>query len=48
MNDILNEYEIEKKGFNYSNLDKYINEILIYVKDQIKPDKIELPDELIE
>jgi len=48
MNDILNEYEIEKKGFNYSNLDKYINEILIYVKDQIKPDKIELPDELID
>ena len=48
MVNLLNEYEIEKKGINYSNLDKYINEILLYVNDKIDVDKLELPDELID
>ena len=39
--------EIEKKGINYSNLEKHINEILLYIKDKINVDKIELPDKLI-
>ena len=47
INDLLNEYENEKKGINYSNIDKYINEILLYMKDKIKFDKIELLEELI-
>ena len=47
INDLLNEYENEKKGINYSNIDKYINEILLYMKDKIKFDKIELPEELV-
>ena len=48
MDELLNEYENEKKGINYSNLDKHINEILLYVKGQIKVDEIELPNELID
>ena len=47
INDLLNKYENEKKGINYSNIDKYINEILLYMKDKIKFDKIELPEELV-
>jgi len=46
MNNLLNEYEIEKKEINFSNLDKYINEVLLYLKDRINVDKIELPEEL--
>ena len=47
MNELLDEYENEKKGINYSNLEKNINEILLYIKDKINVDKIELPDKLI-
>jgi hypothetical protein len=47
MNELLDEYENEKKGINYSNLEKNINEILLYIKDKINVDKIELSDELI-
>ena len=39
--------EIEKKGINYSNLEKHINEIVLYLKVKINVDKIELPDKLI-
>ena len=47
LKDLLNKYEIVKKGINYSNLSKNINEILLYLKDKINVDKIELSDELI-
>jgi hypothetical protein len=45
--DLLSDYDNKRKGINYFNLDEHINEILLYSKNDIKVDKIDLPENLI-
>ena len=45
--DLLSDYDNKRKGINYFNLDEHMNDILLYSKNDIKVDKIDLPENLI-
>jgi hypothetical protein len=44
--DLLSDYDNKRKGINYFNLDEHMNDILLYSKNEIKVDKIDLPKNL--
>ena len=46
MHELLSSYDNNNK-INYSNLDKEMNDILLYAKNEIKIDKIKLPEKLM-
>ena len=47
LHDLLSDYDNKRKGINYFNLDEHMNDILLYSKNDIKVDKIDLPENLI-